>query len=807
MWSDIQYALRNIAKKPLFYSVVILTLALGIGANAAIFTVVNGVLLQPLPYPHPERLMIVWTHNPRQGFDKDVGTYPNFEDWRRASQSFERMSAYRGASVTLTGSGDPAQISGARVTHEFFETMGVVPLQGRAFSSANGQAGGERVVIVAHGLWMQRFGADASIIGRRIVLDGVPHGVIGVMPASFKHPADAELWMPLAPVGEFQALFGARGSYWLTIIGRLKPGVTRVAAQSEMDAIAGRLEKEYPSNAGIGIRLVTMHEELVGDVKRPLLILLGAVCFVLLIACANVANLLLTRAASRQRELAIRAALGADRGRLVRQLLTESVVLGLLGGAAGLMLATLSTDLLQTLAPAELPRLSDITLDRQVLAYAAGASVFTSFLFGLVPALHASRRDSGGHLKEGGRTGTDGRRGGRVRAALAVGELAIALVLLVGAGLLIRSFIALNSADPGFATRGVLALRLHLPAAAYGEPARITGFYEQLVERLDALPDVESAAAGSSLLLSRLPASASISIEGRPPLPANARNIPVPYDSVTPGYFSTLQIPLRRGRMFTRADGAQSQQVVMVNETFVRRFFPDEDPLGRRVTFEDPSQPGTRWQTIVGVVADTKRGGFEREPWAETYFPMRQAPDPQAFVLLRTNGDPITLIAAAQAAVWSIDRHQAIASIRTVPELLAQRELNRRFTTLLLGVFASVALVLAIIGTYGVIAHATAQRTQEIGIRIALGADRRMILRMVLIGGLRIAAAGLAIGVLGALALTHVLSGLLFGVSARDPLTFVVVPGALLVVALAACWIPARRAMQVEPVIALRGDS
>ena len=806
MWSDIQYALRNIASKPLFYSVLILTLALGIGANAAIFTVVNGVLLQPLPYPHPERLMMVWTHNPRQGFDKDVGTYPNFEDWRRASQSFERMSAYRGASVTLTGSGDPAQIRGARVTPEFFETMGAVPLEGRAFSSANGQAGGERVVIVGHGLWMRRFGADASIIGRPVVLDGVPHEVIGVMPASFKHPADAELWMPLAPVGEFRALFGARGSYWLTIIGRLKPGVTRVAAQSEMDGIAARLEKEYRSDAGIGIRLVAMHEELVGDLKRPLLILLGAVCFVLLIACANVANLLLTRAASRQRELAIRAALGADRKRLVRQLLTESVVLGLLGGAAGLMLATLSTDLLQRLAPAEFPRLSDIAIDRQVLAYAAGASVFTSLLFGLLPALHASRRDSASHLKEGGRTGTDGRRGGRVRAALAVGELATALVLLVGAGLLIRSFIALNNEDPGFATRGVLALRLQLPSAAYGEPARITGFYEQLVERLEGLPGVESAAAGSSLLLSRLPSSASISIEGRPPLPESARDIPVPYDSVTPGYFSTLQIPLRRGRMFTHGDGAQSQQVVMVNETFVRRFFPGEDPLGRRVTFENPSRPGTRWQTIVGVVADTKRGGFEREPWAETYFPMRQAPDPRAFVLLRTSGDPLTLVAAAQAAVWSIDRNQAIASIRTVPELLAQRELNRRFTTLLLGVFAAVALVLAIIGTYGVIAHAAAERTQEIGIRIALGADRRMILRMVLIGGLRIAAAGLAIGVFGALALTHVLSGLLFGVSARDPLTFVVVPGALLVVALAACLIPALRAMQVEPVIALKGD-
>lgn len=615
-----------------------LTLALGIGANAAIFTVVNGVLLQPLPYPDPDRIMMVWTHNPRQGFDKDVGTYPNFEDWRRASQSFERMSGYFGTSVTLTGSGDPAQIQGARVTHEFFETMGVVPFQGRAFTSANGQAGGERVVVLAHGLWTRRFGGDVAVVGRTIVLNGVSHEVVGVMPPSFKHPADAELWIPLAPVGQFAELFRARGSFWLTIVGRLKPGVTRAAAQSEMDTIAARLEKDDPSNAGIGIRLVTLHEELVGDVKRPLLILLGAVCFVLLIACANVANLLLTRAASRRRELAIRAALGANRGRLVRQLLTESLVLGV-------------------------------------------------------------------------------------------------------------------------------------------------------------------AAAGSSLLLSRLPESASINIEGRPSLPANARNIPVPYDSVTPEFFSTLQIPLRRGRMFSHADGPQSQPVVLVNEAFVRRFFPGEDPLGRRVTFGNPSRPDTQWQTIVGVVADTKRGGFEREPWAETYFPMRQAPDSRAFVLLRSNGDPTTLIAAAQAAVWSIDRNQAIASIRTVPDLLAQQELNRRFTTLLLGLFAAVALVLAIIGTYGVIAHTTAQRTQEIGIRIALGADRATILTMVLAGGLRIAAAGLAIGVFGALALTHVLSGLLFGVTARDPLTFV-----LLVVALAACWIPARRAMHVEPVVALRGD-
>jgi len=807
MRSDIQYALRSIAKKPLFYGIVILTLALGIGANAAIFTVVNAVLLQPLPYPDPDRLMMVWTYNPRQGFDKDVATYPNFEDWRRGSKSFERMSGYFGASLTLTGSGDPEQIRGARVTPEFFETMGVAPIHGRGFTAANGQAGGERVVILAHGIWTRRFGADPAIVGRQIVLSGLPYEVTGVMPAAFAHPADAELWVPLAPVGQFEELFQSRGSFWLTVIGRLKPGVGQAAAQAEMDVIAARLEKQYPSNGGLGIRLVPLHVELVGEVRWPLLILLGAVSFVLLIACANVANLLLTRATARHRELAIRAALGAGRSRLLRQLLTESLVVALLGGAAGLVLAAWSMDLLRSLAPAALPRLSNISIDAQVLAYAAAASLVSSVLVGIFPALHASRRDSGVHLKEGGRSGSEGVGGRRLRSALAVSELAIALMLLVGAGLLIRSFIALNNTDPGFATTGVLTLRLQLPGAKYGEPGRVAAFYDQLIERLAALPGVQSAAVGSSLLLSQLPSSASINIEGRPPLPPDAPNIPVPYDSVTSEFFSTLQIPLRRGRMFTPADSSTSQAVAIVNESFVRRFFPGEDPLGRRVTFGTPGQPDTQWQTIVGVVADTKRGGFERDPWAEIYFPMRQAPDSRVYAFLRTRGDPALLVGAARDAVWSIDRDQAVGAIRTVPQMLAQQEANRRFTTLLLGVFAAVAFVLAMIGIYGVIANSTAQRTHEIGIRMALGANRASVLRMVLAGGLRIAAAGLTIGVLGALALTQVLAGLLFGVTARDPLTFVVVASALLLVSLAACWIPARRAMRVDPVLALRGEA
>ena len=803
MWGDVKYTLRSLTRQPLFYTVVLLTLALGVGANAAIFTVVNAVLLRPLPYPNPDRLMMVWTYNPRQGFDKDVGTYPNFEEWRRGSQSFERMSGYFGASVTLTGSGDPVQIRGARVTHEFLDTMQVPPMLGRPFAPEHGRAGGERVVLLGHGLWTRRFGADPSVVGRRITLNGVSHEVLGVMPASFAHASDAEFWLPLAPVGQFESLFAARGSYWLTVVGRLKPGVSQAAAQSEMDAIAARLEKEYASNAGLGIRLVPMHEELVGDVKRPLLILLGAVCFVLLIACANVANLLLTRAASRSREFAIRAALGAGKKRLSRQLLTESLVLGVLGGIAGLAVAAWSTDVLQALAPPELARLADVTVDGWVLLYTAGASLLTSVFFGLVPALHASRREVGAALKEGGRTGTD-RRSGRLRAALAIGELAIALVLLVGASLLVRSFLALSREDPGFAREGILTLHLQLPAAKYGEPARVAAFHEQLIARLAALPGVESSAAGSTLLLSRLPGSAEINIEGRPPLPSDVQDLPVPYDSVSPEFFTTLQIPLRRGRLFSarrraRRTGSRDRQ-----RGVRAAFLSWPGPAGA---------PGDVRHSGSGrhALADDRRSGRRHEArrirqtaMGGDLLPDAAGAGSQGVRVPADRGDPLGLAAAAQAAVWSIDKDQAIASIRTVRELLAQQEANRWFTTLLLGLFAAVALVLAVIGIYGVIAYSTAQRTQEIGIRFALGADQGSVLRLVLAGGLRIATAGLALGLVGSLMLTQVLSSLLYGVGTRDPVTFVVVPGALLLVALAACWIPARRAMRVDPLIALR---
>src|SRR5688572_7335404 len=749
--------------------------------------------------------MMVWTYNPRQGFDKDVNTYPNFEDWRRSSQTFERFAGYGAPSFTLTGLGDPVQIRGGVVTPEFFDTMGTGPFLGRTFTAADGAAGAGQTVVLGYGFWRDRLGEDPGAVGRRIILDGVSHEVVGVMPARFALPETAEVWTPMTPTGRYGQYFSQRGTFWLTVIGRVKPGVTRAAAQSEMDAIASRLEREFPANSGLGVRLVPLHEEIVGDMRRPLLILLGAVLFVLLIACANVANLLLTRSSARQRELAIRAALGAGRGRLLRQLLTESLVLALIGGAAGVLLAAWGVDLLQSMAPASVPRLTAIRIDLPVLGYALLAAAVTGVLFGIVPALHASGGGAASQLKEGARGGSDGLRGRRMRSALAVAELSVALVLLIGSGLLVRSLIALNSVDPGFSTRNVLAMRLELPRVKYNDDAKIVGFYQQLAERLRALPGVEDVGAASSLLLSELPQSASLTIEGRPPAEPNQREIPVPYDSVTAGVFSTLQIPLIRGRLFTDADRVSAQPVVVVNEALVRRFFPNEDPIGKRITYGGGGG-NAPWLTIVGVVRDTRRGGFTRPVWSEVYFPLGQAPTRRMFVFARTGGDPAAVARAARSAVWSIDRDQPIASIMTVDEALAKADSNRRFVTLLLGIFAAIALALAAVGVYGVLAHATAQRTQEIGIRMALGADRRTVLRMVLASGMKLTLAGLVLGIAGALALTHLLSGLLFGVSARDPLTFAAIPALLALVALFASWIPARRALRVEPLIALRGE-
>ncbi len=804
--SDLRYTLRGLLKKPLFTAFTILTLALGIGANAAIFSVVNGVLLRPLPYPEADQLLMVWIYNPRQGIDKDVAPFPTFSDWRAQARSFAHLAAYSGASVSLTGAGDPAQLRGARVTPSFFPVMGVQPLLGRWLLDSDATPGHERVVVLEHGLWQRRFGSDRSIVGRSIQLSGQPYEVVGVMPPAFSYPDDATLWVPLAPVGPYKDIMEARGSFWLNVIGRRSPGVTAAAAaQTEMDTIARRLEQQYPANAGQGVRLTTLQEETVGDVRRPLLVLLGAVGCVLLIACANVANLLLTRATGRQKEIAIRVALGAGHGRIVRQLLTESVVLSLAGGAAGLLLAAWSVDALQQVAPTNIPRLSAISIDARVLLFTLVVAIGTGLVFGLAPAWQSAAAGQADALKEGGRSGSAGARGRRVRSALAIAEVAAALMLLVGAGLLVRSFAAIARTDLGFNPRNVLALSIQLPGRKYADDARVVQFWDQVTARLAALPGVTSVGAGSSLLLGRLPNSSTLNVEGRPTAP-DAVNIPVPYDSVTNGYFATLGIPLTRGRLFGPEDTPTAPMRVVVNESFVRRFFPTEDPLGKRVTFNSPQSKNVQWYSIIGVVGDTRRGGVDRPAWAELYFSLRQVADTQMLVLLRTAGDPITAARAAQEQVWAVDPAQPVASVRTVDDMVARVQANRRFTMLMLVVFALVALVLAAIGIYGVIAYATAQRTQEIGIRVALGAARADVLRMVLADGVRIGAVGSAIGVVAAAATTRLLSGLLFGVSPHDPLTFVAIPIALLIVAALASWIPARRALAVEPVIALRSE-
>jgi putative ABC transport system permease protein len=803
--SDLLYAVRGLRKKPLFTAAAVLTLALGIGANSAIFTVVSAVLLRPLPYPAPDRLMMLWTHNPRQGYNKDVSAYPNFDDWRRQSRSFEGISAYFDANFTLTQAGDPAQIWGAVVTPGFFETLGVAPALGRTFGTREGASDGPRVAMLSHGLWQTRFGGDPAIVGRTVMLNSVGHEVLGVMPASFAHPETAVVWTPLAPSERLQPVMQSRTAYWLQVVGRLKPGIDRRAAQSEMDVIAAALERQYPdANAGIGVRLVPMHEEIVGDARQPLLIVFGTAVLVLLIACANVANLLLARAASRQRELAIRTALGAGRRRLIAQLLTESLVLATVGGAAGLLLAAWGIQALASLAPSNLPRLTGVRVDTSVILYTSLVSLLTGLIFGAAPALQSAAATAGEFLKERGRAGAQGVRGRRLRAAFAIGEVAVALVLVIGAGLLVRSVVAMNNVDLGFDPRGILAVRVELPRARYPQDAQTTAFFNDLAARLRALPGVQSIGLGSSIV--RASQSSTLSVHGRPAPPPTVRNVSVPWDSVTPEFFTTLKIPLRRGRLFTSADGPAMPRVVVVNEALARRFFPDEDALGKRVTYDDPTNAQARWLTIVGIVADTRRGGVDREPRAEVYYPFTQLPERRMYVLVRTSGDPLALVRPAQAQVWAIDANQPTASVRPVESILADAQANRRFTTLLLGLFSIVALALAAIGIYGVIAYSTAQRVQEIGIRMALGASRTNVLTSVLKEAVVIGVVGLAFGLAAALALTRFLSGLLFGVGARDPMTFVALPLGLLLVAVLAALVPAIRAVGVNPLVALRGD-
>jgi putative ABC transport system permease protein len=798
---DIRFGLRRLARRPALTSVVVIALALGIGANTAIFSVVNALLLNPLPYPEPDRLAMVWMNNTRMKIDQDIHSFPNFRDYKEQNQSFERLAVYSPRSANLTGDGEPVRVVGVAATSELLPMLGVQPHLGRTFTAEEDQQGAGGVVLLGYGLWRGRFGADPEILGKSVALNGTPRTVIGVMPAGFNFPTkETEYWIPLAAP---QELAEARSAFWLYMAGRLKPGVSVERAQADMSAIAGRLAAQFPEALeGYGANVVGLHDQMVGKIRPALLVLTGAVAFVLLIACANVANLLLVSAAAREREIAIRTALGAGRWRLVRQLLTESVVLFLAGGMAGVLVAYWGLGVLLALSPPDLPRLDDVKIDARVLAFTLCVSFVTGVLAGLVPALQSSVRELSDSLKEGGRGATFGRVSGRLRDLLVVSEVALALVLLVGAGLMIASFVELKRVDLGFDPDRLLTMQLQLPGAKYPEPPQVAAFSDDLLGRAASAPGARSVGAITDLFLSTTPNSTIFSIEGRPdPLPTE--RVEVPVDSISPNFFEVVRTPLLRGRSFTDADRDGTTPVVIINETMAKRFWPGEDPVGKRMRYGigDSDIP---WMTIVGVVGDMRRTGFDESVRCETFLPLAQNPARRLTIVARAEGEPASLAGVLRDQVRAVDPDQPVFAVKTVDELLGDMASQRRLTMLLFGVFAGLALLLAAVGIYGVMSYAVTQRTHEIGVRMALGAQVGDVLRLVVGKGMALALAGIAAGLAAAFALSRVMASLLYGVSATDPLTFGGVALLLGLVALLASYLPARRAARVDAMIALR---
>jgi putative ABC transport system permease protein len=803
--NDVRYGLRMLFKSPGFTLIAVLALALGIGANSAIFSVVNAMLLRPLPFPEPERLAVIWETNPNLGANlrlRNEASPANFKDWIAESTSFENIAAFRWADYNLTGGDLPEQLLGHPVTVNMFDTLKTRPLVGRTFLPDEGKAGASRVVVLSYKLWQRRFGGDAALVNQNITLNGESYTVVGVMPPEFAFPvAASELWVPLRFEGE---LMESRRAHFLYTRARLKPGVTLAQAQTEMDTIAARLRQQYPeSNTDRGVRLVSLHEESVHQLKPALLALLGAVGFVLLIACANVANLMLARATARHKEIAIRTALGASRWRVVRQLLTESVLLSLLGGALGILLALWGVDLLLASVPKEFSLFfhgwDKIGLDKWVVAFTVGISLTTGILFGLAPALQASKLDLNESLKEGGRTSGGGgsRRG--LRGVLVVAEVALALVLLVGTGLMIKSFIRLLDVRPGFDPQNLLTMQLALPAARYAEDEQVLAFYGQLEERLKAQPGVEGVGFINYLPMAGSGGTATFVFEGRPAPPAG-QYPEANFRIASPDYFATMKIPLARGRNFNARDRADAPRVAVINETLARLYFPNEDPVGKRLLRPD----GTNPTEIIGVVGDVKHFGLEDEAEGYLYVPHAQNANGTLALVLRTKGDPQQLTALVRREVTALDKDQPVVDIKNMEQRVAETMSPRRLTVFLLGIFAAVAMLLAALGIYGVIAYSVTQRTHEFGIRMALGAQRGHIIRLVIGQGMWLVLVGLGVGLAGAFVVTRLMTSLLFQVKPTDPLTFAAVAALLSGVALLACYIPARRATKVDPMVALR---
>lgn len=817
---DVRYGWRTLRRNPGFTLAALLTLALGIGANSAIFSVASGVLLRPLPYPDPNRLAMVWMTNSRINLIEDWHSFPNYWDYRSQNSTFDDLAVFNGTSRTVTDEGDPDRLIGAHSSAHLFDILGVRPIRGRVYIEAEDRPGANRVVVLSHGLWQRRFGGRDDAIGKRIQLSGVSTEIIGVMPDGFAFPTrETEFWIPTAPSdGNRQN----RGSLWLQVIGRVKTGVTVAQAQADLERVNAGILERFPQQKGYGIYVRNYRDQIVGDVRPAILVLVGAVGFVLLIACTNVANLLLSRSATRERELALRAAIGAGRGRLVRQLLTESVLLGAIGGAAGLGLAWIGLHAILGSAPPDLPRLDAIALDGRVLAFTVVLSLVTGLLFGLVPALQLARANPGETLKDAAR-GSSG-LGRSLRRGLVALEMALAVVLLVGAGLMLRSFDRLQRVDLGFRADHLFTARVGLWGQRYQPAQARVDFFAQLMDRLAAQPGVAGAAGVGTVFLSETPNSTNFSIEGRGDFPPE-QAVEVPVDSVTPDYFRVMNIPLRRGRLFDSRDrrdfpppapppipGSPAgppvpppdfNAVVIINETMAKMFWKDEDPLGKRIKYGQQNSQGP-WMTIVGVVADTRRTGYDAVVRPETYLPHAQSPDSGLTLVIRTQNDPAAFLPSLRSVVRGIDPGIAVQGGRAIEAELVEMTAQRRLNTMLLTVFGVCAALLAAIGIYGVIAYSVQQRTRELSVRMALGASARGILGLVLREGLSTSLLGLAIGLAAAFALSRSMASMLYDVPPGDPVTFATIAGIAALVALLANLVPALRAIRVDPVQALR---
>jgi putative ABC transport system permease protein len=796
LWQDLRFGFRMLAKKPGFSALATVTLTLGIGANTAMFSVVNAVLIKPLPFEDPNKLVLFYETQRPDGYS-GLGAVcdADYPDWKSQSEAFGKIAAFQGSPLNLTGPGSPERVVGRAVDADLFPLLGVQPALGRGFQKDDEQVGSESVIVIGDGLWRRRFAADAKVLGQAVQIDGKRVTVVGVMPPGFDFPKETEAWVPLKLTSDC-------GNAFNQVIARLKPGVSLPQAQQEVGAIFRRISEHRGQGEALGeMSLTPLKEHLVSKTRPVLLILLGAVGFVLLIACANVANLLLVRAAGRQREISIRRALGASRGRIVRQLFTESLILAVIGGAGGVLLAIWGLRALAFLLPAQMPFTDKIGVDLWVLGFATLVSVASAILFGMVPALQVSKVSLSGSLRQADRSAIGGKGQQRVRGLLVVGEFATSIVLLIAAALLIQSFVRLVNVKPGFNAENLITMNVLLPDSRYQTPVAMKNFYQPTLERFQTTPGIQSAAIVFGLPFGDAGVRGGFSIEGQPEPPEGTAAHKL---AVSPDYFRALEIPLLKGRAFDENDSEKNAPVLIISENFGRRFWPGEDPIGKRV------QPGFRSKplcTVVGVAADVKGNGLDKNAPLTIYMPYNQAPPfmlgLETFVA-RTDGNPATAINTLLAHVQAVDPELPVFHVRSMAQLVSKSIAEPRFNTVLIAIFAGLAFALAIVGIYGVVSYTVSERTREIGIRIALGANTRDVVRMIVSGGVRLSTAGVIAGVAGSLGLTRLLQDLLFEVKPGDPMTFIVIPVMLMVVALLASYVPARRATKVDPVVALR---